>query len=339
MNDSASSAVTAPQATMMVAARVVGPGRIEMTRSAAPAPGPGEVRVAIEGCGVCASNAPPWEGRPWFAYPLAPGQLGHEAWGVVDGVGCDVKRLQPGQRVAFLSEHAYATHDVAGEAAVVPLPDELDGAPVPAEPLGCAMNIFRRSDIRAGQPVAVVGAGFIGLLLVRLGKLAGARVIAISRRQHALDAARQMGAAETVRYDDDAAVMEAVSAMTGDELCQTVIEATGKQAPLDLAARLTRQRGRLVIAGFHQDGPRQVDMQSWNWRGLDVINAHERDPAVYRRGMQEAVQLMRSGRLDPRPLFTHVYPLSRLAEALEATRTRPDGFIKALVMMQEGDAR
>ena len=47
-------------------------------------PGPGQVRVRIEGCGVCASNIPPWEGREWFTYPMPPGQLGHEAWGRVD---------------------------------------------------------------------------------------------------------------------------------------------------------------------------------------------------------------------------------------------------------------
>ena len=77
-----------------------------------------------------------------------------------------------------------------------------------------------------------------------------------------------------------------------------VIEATGQQRPLDLAAELTRVRGRLVIAGYHQDGPRSVNMQLWNWRGIDVINAHERDPEIYRRGMDEGVRLLAAGGLD-----------------------------------------
>ena len=72
-------------------------------------------------------------------------------------------------------------------------------------------------------------------------------------------------------------------------------------------------------------------MQLWNWRGLDVINAHERDPKVYMAGIRSAVAAVTSGRLDPRPLYTHVYPLERLGEALDATRDRPDGFLKALV--------
>jgi len=48
----------------------------------------------------------------------------------------------------------------------------------------------------------------------------------------------------------------------------------------------------MIVAGYHQGGLRQVNMQLWNWRGLDVINAHERDPAVYLQGMQAAVDLI-----------------------------------------------
>jgi threonine dehydrogenase-like Zn-dependent dehydrogenase len=73
-------------------------------------------------------------------------------------------------------------------------------------------------------------------------------------------------------------------------------------------------------------------MQLWNWRGLDVVNAHERDPAVYVAGMRAAVEAVASGRLDPSWLYTHVYPLDRLGDALDATRDRPDGFLKAVVV-------
>jgi threonine dehydrogenase-like Zn-dependent dehydrogenase len=74
-----------------------------------------------------------------------------------------------------------------------------------------------------------------------------------------------------------------------------------------------------------------VNLQLWNWRGIDVINAHERDPRTYIEGMRTAVELMVAGVLDPAPLYTHQLPLEQLGEALELTRTRPDGFLKALV--------
>jgi threonine dehydrogenase-like Zn-dependent dehydrogenase len=62
-----------------------------------------------------------------------------------------------------------------------------------------------------------------------------------------------------------------------------------------------------------------------------VINAHERDPAVYVEGIRAAIEAVASGLLDPAPLFTHRFPLAQLDQALDMTRDRPDGFLKALV--------
>jgi len=318
----------------MRAAVVTGPGEVEVREIARPEPGPNQVLVRLEGCGVCASNLTPWAGPEWMTFPTEPGGLGHEGWGVVEALGGGVTGVQLGDRVATLSHRSYAEFDVANEAQLVRLPPELDGKPFPGEPLGCAMNIFRRAEVKAGQTVAIVGVGFLGAILTRLATDAGARVIAVSRRPFSLDLAREMGAAETIAMDDHYGIIAKVSELTGGRFCDVVIEAVGKQWPLDLAAELTAERGRLVIAGYHQDGPRQVNMQLWNWRGLDVINAHERDPAVYARGVREAVEAIVAGRFDPTPLYTHTYSLDQLGEALDATRDRPDGFLKALVVMR-----
>jgi len=315
----------------MRAAVLAGPGSMRVDEVSLPEPGPGQVRVKLEGCGVCASNLTPWEGPEWMQFPTEPGSLGHEGWGVVDALGEGVTGLEVGTRVAALSYKSYAEYDVAEADAVVPLPASLAGQPFPGEPLGCAMNIFRRSDIRPGQSVAIVGIGFLGAILTRLASDAGARVIAISRRPFSLDVARQFGAAETIPMEDHQAIISQVKALTGGRFCERVIEAVGKQWPLDLAGEITAERGKLIVAGYHQDGPRQVNMWLWNWRGIDVINAHERDPKAYIEGIREAVEAVASGRLDPSPLYTHRYGLDRLGEALDATRDRPDGFLKALV--------
>ena len=316
----------------MRAAVVTGPGAAAVQSVPVPEPGPGQVRVKLEGSGVCASNLEPWAGPEWQSFPMQPGAMGHEGWGVVDAVGEGVADLAPGDRVASLGGRAYAEYDLAEAQQVVRLPDALAGQPFPGEPLGCAFNIFRRSDIREGQTVAILGIGFLGAILTRLAADAGARVIAISRRQESLDLAREWGAAETIPMHDHYGIISRVSELTGGRFCERVIEAVGKQWPLDLAAELTAEGGRLVIAGYHQDGPRQVNMQLWNWRGFDVVNAHERDPAVQRRGVEEAVEAVASGRLDPSPLYTHRYGLDGLAEALDATRDKPQGFLKALVI-------
>jgi threonine dehydrogenase-like Zn-dependent dehydrogenase len=317
----------------MRAAILAGPGQMQMNEVELPWPGAGQVRIRLEGCGVCASNLTPWAGPEWMRFPTEPGALGHEGWGVVDAVGDGVEGLSVGDRVAALSYKSYAEYDVADADAVVLLPDSLAGQPFPGEPLGCAMNIFHRSAIEPGQTVAIVGIGFLGAILTRLATDAGARVIAVSRRPFSLDVARNMGAAETIPMDDHDGIIERVKELTGGVFCDRVIEAVGKQWPLDLASELTRERGRLIVAGYHQDGPRQVNMQLWNWRGLDVINAHERDPKVYTQGIREAVTAISSGRLDPSSLYTHTFPLDRLDEALNATRDRPDGFLKALVTL------
>jgi threonine dehydrogenase-like Zn-dependent dehydrogenase len=317
--------------TTMRGAVIIAAGQVRIDEVDIPQPGPGEVRIRVEGCGVCASNLTPWAGPDWMKFPTAPGDLGHEGWGVVDAIGDDVTTVRPGDRVAALSYHAYAEYDIAKADAVLPLPPELGNTVVPGEPLGCAMNIFGRSDIKAGQTVAIVGAGFLGLILTRLASEAGARVIAISRRPFALEMARRMGAAETLPMNDHGAVIGAVKDLTGGAFCERVIEAVGKPAPLDLAGELTCERGRLIVAGYHQDGPRQVNMWLWNWRGIDVINAHERDPRVYVEGMKAGIAALAAGRLDLRELCTHSYPLDRIGEALDATRDRPDGFIKAVV--------
>jgi len=231
-----------------------------------------------------------------------------------------------------LSERAFAEYDVAAERQAVVLPGELDAAEIPGEALGCAMNILARSAIEPGQTVAVIGIGFLGALLTQLAVRAGGRVIAISQRPYSLALARRLGASETIELgEDDGAIVRRVEQLTGGAGCERVLELVGLQRPLDLAGKLCAVRGRLVIGGFHQDGPRQIDMFLWNWRGLDVINAHERAPEAYVAGITAAVEALAAARLAPASLYTHRVPLARAGEAFELLRTRPDGFVKALV--------
>lgn len=315
----------------MEALVIKAPKIIESKTVKLPEPGRDEVRIKMEGCGLCASNLPMWEGREWFQYPVAPGNPGHEGWGIIDKVGEGVTDFEVGERVAAITYNAFAEYDIAKAASMVKLPAELNDMPFPGEPLGCAMNIFSRSDIKEGQTVAIVGIGFLGALLVQLAHHAGARVIAISRKESSLQVAERCGANETIKMDDHWQIIENVKKLTNDNFCDRVIEATGKQWPLDLAGELTAVRGRLIIAGFHQDGPRQVNMQLWNWRGIDVINAHERDPEEYLKGMKSAVEAVKEGRLTPTPLFTHTFPAKDLQKAFELHHESPEGFIKALI--------
>lgn len=317
----------------MKAAVLRAPRTVEIVEAPIPAAPPGGIAVRLEGCGVCASNVPPYEGREWFEYPMPPGALGHEGWGRVTAVGEGAEGVAVGDRVAFLSNGSYAEHDVAEAGAFVLLPPELEGRPFPGEPLGCAVNVLRRARVESGGTVAVVGIGFLGALLVQTLARGGARVVAFDRKPSALKTAERMGAAETVLLDDHWRALEAGKAASGGDGFSTVIEVTGKEWPLQFASGLCAEYGHLVIAGYHQDGMRQINVQEWNWRCLTVSNAHERDPERYRTGMDEAARLAAAGTLDPSPLLSHEFPLERLGEAFELAATRPEGFMKAWIRL------
>lgn len=319
-------------ATAIRAAVVRAPGDTIVEMVAMPEPGPGEARVRLEGCGVCASNLGPWSGPEWQQFPLEPGELGHEGWGVVDAVGPGVENVRPGDRVATLSHQCYREVDVARADALVRLPPTLDGKPFPGEPLGCAFNIFERSDIHPDQTVAIIGIGFLGAVLTRLASARGARVVAISRRPESLQLAAEMGAETTLQAGDDAAIAGRVHELTEGRMCLRVIECVGDQRTLTLAGELVGTGGRLIIAGYHQDGPRQIDMQAWNWKGIDVVNAHERDLDRQKAGIEQAIEAVADGTVPVERLFTHRYSIEQLGEALDATRDKPHGFVKALIV-------
>src|SRR5215218_10073276 len=88
----------------LTAAVVVAPGRVELSSAELPEAGPADALIRIEGCGICASSLPLWEGREWFEYPFPPGAPGHEPWGEVESGPREIV----GRRVAFLSDRACA---------------------------------------------------------------------------------------------------------------------------------------------------------------------------------------------------------------------------------------
>jgi threonine dehydrogenase-like Zn-dependent dehydrogenase len=317
----------------MKAAVISRPGSISITDVPIPTPEDHQVLIRLKSCGVCASNLPRWEGKPWFTYPTMPGELGHEGVGEIAELGTGVDQWRRGEQVAFLSNHAYAEYDLANANEIVLVPEQLVGTCIPGEPLDCAWNIFDRAGVGMASEVAIVGGGFLAALLIQLAVRTGSRVIAVTRRPFVPSIQEVLGHFESVVSNEPKECVRRVEGLTAGRMCDIVIEATGKQEPLHVAAKLTRTRGRLVIAGYHQDGPRQVDMQLWNWRGLDVINAHERNPAVYVEGIRRAYGATVQGMLNPEPLLSHYLPLDQLGEALELARLRLEGFMKAIVQM------
>jgi threonine dehydrogenase-like Zn-dependent dehydrogenase len=315
----------------MRAAVLAEPRRIEIRNVPIPRPADGEVRVRVEYCGICSSNLSPWAGAPWFSYPFPPGAPGHEASGFVEEIGVGVSNLRIGERVATLANQAFAEQLVARAENVVSISRLPSQSLFLGEPLGCAVNIFKRAQIRKGDWVAIVGMGFLGAILLQLCLREGAQVIAISRRPFALRIATKLGAEHALEMTGRPSVVTDIRRITSEHLCDVVIEAGGVQPTLDLAGDLCRTRGRLVIAGYHQNGPRMVNMQHWNWNGLDVINAHERDELIYIQGIQQAADMVARGAIHLEGLITRTFPIRQIEEGFRLAEERPEGFMKGIV--------
>ena len=115
----------------MRAAVLAGPGRVRIDEVARPEPGPGQVRLRLEGCGVCASNLTPWAGPDWMQFPTEPGALGHEGWGMVDALGDGVEELRVGDASRRSPTRPMPSTTSPRAEAVVPLPAALAGQAVP----------------------------------------------------------------------------------------------------------------------------------------------------------------------------------------------------------------
>ncbi|MDE3155952.1 MAG: alcohol dehydrogenase catalytic domain-containing protein [Acidobacteriota bacterium] len=212
-------------------------GPFDLVERPIPAPGPGAVRIRVEACGICHSDAFTKEGTfPGVTYPRVPG---HEVAGVIDAVGAGVTGWQAGDRVAvgwhgghcghcescrrgdFVTcqvspqvpgityDGGYAEYMVAPTGALARSPDGLSA--VEAGPLMCAgittFNALRHSGARAGDTVAVLGIGGLGHLGVQFAARMGYRTVAIARGTDKEALARQLGASHYIdsRTQDPAA--------------------------------------------------------------------------------------------------------------------------------------
>src|SRR5258705_10624485 len=198
-------------------------GDWELVERDVPEPGPGQVRVKVEACGICHSDALVKEGLwPGLQYPRVPG---HEIAGRVDAVGTNVTSWKVGQRVGvgwhgghcFVCEQCrrgdfamcvnrkvtgidfdggYSTHVIVPAPALAAIPDDLPSEE--AGPFMCAgvtvFNALRNSGARAGEVVAVHGIGGLGHLGVQYARQMGFKTVAINRGRDKEELARQLGA-------------------------------------------------------------------------------------------------------------------------------------------------
>jgi threonine dehydrogenase-like Zn-dependent dehydrogenase len=318
-----------------------------------PEPGVDEVLIRVHACGVCMSEVSKWKLGPYDStrpdYPQVlnvlnwdfskkrrnkrryPAFWGHEMSGEIVELGKGVSHLKPGMRVTGFGSRGFAEYCLLPAHYTLPLDDEIHYSHAIGEPIGCAYNSTQRAGVKSGDSVVLVGCGFMGLLTLQMVRLANPRIIvALDIRDDALAVARQTGADAVINIAQED-VIRRLEEILGPQGADVSIEVVGKQESLDLASRVLAVRGRLVIVGFHQGGPRTVDMEYWNWKGLDIVNAQERDPQIYFDGLSSGMRLLEDNKLRMEPLITHLFPLERLDDAFHQAVVKPEGFIKAVI--------
>lgn len=311
-------------------------GPLEIVERPIPDPGPGQVRIKIEACGICHSDLMTVEGLwPGLEYPRVPG---HEVIGVIDAVGADVPprwktgirigvgwhawhcgycnscrrtdffACETGIQVTGLSfDGGYAEYMLAPATALALMPAELESAA--AAPLMCAglttFNSLRHSGARPGDLVAVLGLGGLGHLGVQYAAKMGCRTVAIARGKEKEALARELGA---VHYIDSQAVdpAEELARLGG---ARTVI-ATVTHGPA-IAATLggLAPRGRLMVLGAAEEPIEALPMQ--------LIMARRAIEGWYSGTSIDAEETLSFSALSGVRSMNEFYPLERVAEALE----------------------
>jgi threonine dehydrogenase-like Zn-dependent dehydrogenase len=310
--------------------QLIAPRTSEVVEAPTPDPGPGEVLVQVRASGVCASELHPWaDGRPGY-----PHRFGHEPMGVVVAVGPEVTRLREGDRVTGLFKGAYADLCLAQVGELLPVPDGVAEENALGEPLACLVNAQRRTPVELADRVALIGLGYMGLGMLQLLKLRGpSRIVAIDVREEARAAAMSLGADET--YDPsqlpDEYRITNFGEWQSDRGFEVVVEGSGTQPGLTLAGERVRAHGVLSILGYHQGGPRQVEVGMWNWKAIDVVNAHVRRRADLLESMRIGLELAAKGLIDLGALVTDRYTLDEVDRAYTDLLEKPPGFIKAVV--------
>jgi threonine dehydrogenase-like Zn-dependent dehydrogenase len=286
--------------------------------------GPGQVVMRVLLNGVCASELPVWAAGP---APQSAVTLGHEPVGEVVEVGPGVESVSVGDLATGRVENSFSDYAVAASRDLVAVPAGLTPQAALGEPLGCVVETLRRRPVDVGDRVAVVGAGFMGLCLLQLLRhTPTSEVVAIDPRADARSHALEHGAGSAIDPADVAASIDERPQAQFD----LVVEASGTQPGLDLSSRLVRSHGTLAIMGYHQ-APRVVDVGLWNWRAIDVFNAHVRDRDRLRNNTARGLAMAAAGRIDPGALVTHRYPLEEIDRAFTALADKEPGFIKAVI--------
>ncbi len=330
---------------------------LEITDMPLPSPGPGEVLVRVEACGICGSDVHGLDGSTGRRIP--PIVMGHEAAGTVESVGEGVTRFAKGDRVTFdstvycgncpyckvgqinlcdnrevigVSEGNYRRHGAFAEYVVIP--DRIM-YPLPAsfpfeeaamlEAVSVAMHGVKVSPIVGGETALVIGAGMIGLLTLQAAKAAGcARVFISDVDETRLNLARQIGADE-VLHCSGAELLSEVKRLTNGRGVDVVLEAVGLNQTVGSAIDCARKAGTVTLIG-NVSPEVTLPLQKVVVKQLKLQGS-----CASSGEYPEAIELIAAGKIKVKPLITAVASLEEGPRWFERLHSREPNLMKIIL--------
>lgn len=336
----------------MQVARLYDFGDIRLEESARPEVGPDDLLVRARACGICSGDI-----MPWYIRRKAPLVLGHEPVGVVEETGAAVRGFRAGDRV-FVHHHApcfscaacrrgeyvqcptwraskitpggmaeYFLVGATNQRDTLKLPEGMgDADGVLIEPAACVVKSLRRSGLKPGESILVIGLGIMGMLHVRLARHLGAGlIIGADLLEQRAACARRHGA-DLGLVVSGGNLAECVGAATGGAMADVTIVGPGTSQALAAAIAATARGGTVVQ--FTATPPEEelvVRPHDLYFNEIRLIPSYSCGPDDTR----QALELVERGVIAAADLVTHRFPLPRISEAFAAAQ-RPEA-LKVLV--------
>ena len=340
----------------MRAAVLLPEGGLEIEERPQPSPGPDQILVAPRLVGICGSDLHYYkDGRIGDWMIRRPHVLGHEFAGVVAALGAGVDAVEVGDRIAVEPIVPCENCDACRRGIYNVCPNirftgspHTDGAlqelvvvpargayPLPAgmpfslgalvEPTSIAVHAVRRSRIRQGETVLIVGAGPIGLLTLAVARAYGAGAIySTDINQSRLDLAAELGATGTVNVGgmQPGEILERTDPLGVD----IAFEAVGSPGTLETALRMVRPGGRVVAVGVNIEERIPFNLMLAQSKEATVIPVY-----LGRDAFPEAIEFLASGRIAGKVLISHRFPLERTADAMDTALDGQSGAVKVMI--------
>jgi threonine dehydrogenase-like Zn-dependent dehydrogenase len=301
-----------------------------------------EVLIKVKYCGICGSDWGSYNGKYADEVACLPIQTGHEFWGVIEKVGKNAGGLKAGDRVAcdicmycgtcyhcrrgeyllcssfkqigIHTNGAYAEYVKAPWQNCYVVPDSVDDYSAAfIEPLTACINASRKMNCELGSSVVVIGAG-LGIIHGALAKLRGASpVIVIDSQPARLEMAKKMCADYVIDITKTPDAVAEVMKLTNGVGADYVLEAVGHSSTYEQAFKMLRRGGKLEAFGICSDDdlmkvpPVQFVIHEKKVGGSCAGIGHD---------WEVAIDLLKYGRIDPRPLISMIVPLNELEIAL-----------------------